>query len=175
MIASVAGTLQPSWVCQFTGLTTRQFHTLVRTLRTAGVDAARGRPWALSLEDRIVLIASYWRTDLTLRRLAPLFVVSKSTADRIVDHLGPHLELRERHQPRPLPARDAHPTLGSVVVTKAHTYVTAAGADLPAHAPDLPVRRGPGGPPAHLSTRHIRPERSPGPPGRIRTAGLTHG
>jgi hypothetical protein len=40
------------------------------------------------MEDRVLLVAAYWRTNLTLRQLAPLFGVSKSAADRIVDHLG---------------------------------------------------------------------------------------
>lgn len=43
----------------------------------------------LPLEDRVLLLAAYWRTNLTLRQLAPSFGVSKSAADRIIDHLGP--------------------------------------------------------------------------------------
>lgn len=42
----------------------------------------------MPLEERVFLVAAYWRT-LTLRRLAPLFGVSKSSASRIVDHIGP--------------------------------------------------------------------------------------
>ncbi|WP_189152463.1 transposase, partial [Streptomyces lacrimifluminis] len=56
----------------------------------------RGRPWSLALEDRILLVTAYWRTNLTMRQLAPLFGVSKSAADRIIDHLGPLLALRQR-------------------------------------------------------------------------------
>lgn len=56
----------------------------------------KGRPWSLPLEDRVLLVAAYWRTNLTLRQLAPLFGVSKSAADRIVDHLGPRLAFRQR-------------------------------------------------------------------------------
>lgn len=41
-----------------------------------------------SLEDQVLLVAAYWRTNLTLRQLAPLFGVSKSAADRVIDH-GP--------------------------------------------------------------------------------------
>lgn len=44
----------------------------------------------------MLLVTAYWRTNLTLRQLAPLFGVSKSAADRIIDHLGPALELRPR-------------------------------------------------------------------------------
>jgi Helix-turn-helix of DDE superfamily endonuclease len=46
--------------------------------------------------DRVLLVAEYWRTNLTLRQLAPLSGVSKSAADRIIDHLRPGLALQER-------------------------------------------------------------------------------
>jgi hypothetical protein len=66
-------------------------------LRREGADPVRkGRPWSLPLEDRVLLVAAYWRTNLTLRQLAPLFGVSKSAADRIIDHLGPSLSLQQR-------------------------------------------------------------------------------
>ncbi|GHI10186.1 hypothetical protein Scel_85070 [Streptomyces cellostaticus] len=44
--------------------------------------------------DVSLLVAAYWRTNLTLRQLAPLFGVSKSAADRIIGHLGPSLALQ---------------------------------------------------------------------------------
>lgn len=44
---------------------------------------------ALPLEERVLLGATCWRTDLTLRQVAPLFGISKSAADRILDHLAP--------------------------------------------------------------------------------------
>jgi Helix-turn-helix of DDE superfamily endonuclease len=44
----------------------------------------------------VLLVAAYWRTNLTLRQLALLFGVSKSAADRIVAHLGPALGLQQR-------------------------------------------------------------------------------
>ncbi|GGT47927.1 hypothetical protein GCM10010271_60340 [Streptomyces kurssanovii] len=43
-----------------------------------------------------MLVAAYWGTNLTMRQLAPLFRVSKSAADRIIDHLGPMLALQPR-------------------------------------------------------------------------------
>ncbi len=46
----------------------------------------------------MLLVAAYWRTNLPLRQLAPLFGVSKSVADRIVDHLGPALALQPRRR-----------------------------------------------------------------------------
>jgi hypothetical protein len=50
------------------------------------------------LEDRVLLVTAYWRTNLTLRQLAPLFGISKSAADRIVDHVGPLLALKRRQR-----------------------------------------------------------------------------
>ncbi|WP_210582875.1 transposase, partial [Streptomyces sp. GESEQ-4] len=85
-----------SWTAPFSGLSPRCFGKLVTVVRreTAG-ERRRGRPWSLPLEDR-VLFAAYWRTNLTPRRLAPLFGISKSAANRIIDHLGPKIALRPR-------------------------------------------------------------------------------
>ncbi len=61
---------------------------------------------------------AYWRTNLTMRQLAPLFGVSKSAADRIIDHLGPMLAL----QPRKRFARDTVLIVdGTLVPTRDHT------------------------------------------------------
>jgi hypothetical protein len=46
----------------------------------------------------VLLAAAYWRTNLTLRQLAPLFGISKSAADRIVDHTGPLLAMHQRQR-----------------------------------------------------------------------------
>ncbi|MDQ0932750.1 hypothetical protein QFZ49_002680 [Streptomyces turgidiscabies] len=43
-------------------------------------------------------MTAYWRTNLTMHQLAPLFGVSKSTAARIIDHLGPVLALQPRQR-----------------------------------------------------------------------------
>ncbi|MET9372233.1 transposase [Streptomyces griseoflavus] len=94
-MASVITASEPSWIAPFTGLSPRCFGKLLTTLRRDGVDVVhRGRPWSLPLEDRVLLVTAYWRTNLTLRQLAPLFGVSKSTAGRVITHLGPLLALR---------------------------------------------------------------------------------
>ena len=96
-MAGVISASEPSWTGPFTGLSPRQFAKLMTALRRDGADAIRkGRPWGLPLEDRALLIAVYWQTNLTMRQLAPLFGVSKSAADRIIDHLGPMLALQPR-------------------------------------------------------------------------------
>ncbi|MCX4515787.1 transposase [Streptomyces sp. NBC_01619] len=88
---------EPSWIAPFSGLSPRQFGKLITALRREGADPVRkGRLWSLPLEDRVLLVAAYWRTNLTLRQLAPLFGVSRSAADRIIDHLGPALALQQR-------------------------------------------------------------------------------
>ncbi|MFJ6485947.1 transposase [Streptomyces sp. NPDC091682] len=110
---------EPSWIAPFTGLSPRNFGKLVTVLRREGADAVRkGRPWSLPLEDRALLVAAYWRTNLTMRQLAPLFGVSKSAADRIIDHLGPMLAL----QPRERFAKDTVLIVdGTLVPTRDHT------------------------------------------------------
>lgn len=98
-MAGVITASEPSWIAPFSGLSPRCFGKLVTVLRREGADAVRrGRPWSLPLEDRVLLVVAYWRTNLTLRQLAPLFGVSKSAADRIIDQLGPMLALPPRKQ-----------------------------------------------------------------------------
>lgn len=38
--------------------------------RDCAEPVCRGQPWSMPLEDRFLLIAAYWRTNLTLRQLA---------------------------------------------------------------------------------------------------------
>ncbi|WP_030615236.1 IS5/IS1182 family transposase [Streptomyces achromogenes] len=110
---------EPSWIGPFTGLSPRQCNKLITALRREGADPVRkGWPWSLPLEDRVLLVAAYWRTNLASRQLAPLFGVSKSAADRIVDHLGPALALR----PRKRFAKDTVLIVdGTLVPTRDHT------------------------------------------------------
>lgn len=91
------------WVPTFTGLSVRQFRKLVRVVAARGGEqTGTGRRWGLTLADRVLLIAVYYRTNLTLRQVALLFGVSKSAAHRVVDHLAPLLVLAPvtmRHGP----------------------------------------------------------------------------
>jgi len=98
-VAGVITASEPSWIIPFSGLSPRCFRRLLTASRREGADPVRkGRPWSLALEDRVLLVTAYWRTNLTLRQLAPLFGISKSAADRIIDHLGPSLALRPRRR-----------------------------------------------------------------------------
>ncbi|MFE3001591.1 transposase family protein, partial [Nocardia sp. NPDC059246] len=55
----------------FSGLWPRTFARLITGLRREGIDRPlRGRPWGLCFEDRVLLVATYWRTNLTMRQLA---------------------------------------------------------------------------------------------------------
>lgn len=121
MILVVVGVItssEPSWIAPFTGLSPRAFGKLVAQLRREGTDASgRGRPWKLSLEDRVLLVAAYWLTNLTMRQLGPLFGVSKSAADRVIDDLGPRMAL----QPHRRFAKDAVLIVdGTLVPTRDH-------------------------------------------------------
>ncbi|ASQ93276.1 transposase [Streptomyces sp. 11-1-2] len=98
-MAVVITASEPSWITPFTELSPRCFGRLAAALRREGADAVRrGRPWSLPLEDRVLLVTTYWRTNLTMRQLAPLFGISKTAADRIIDHLGPRLALQPRRR-----------------------------------------------------------------------------
>ncbi|MFE1191240.1 transposase [Streptomyces olivaceoviridis] len=100
-MAGLITAAEPSWIHPFTGLRPRDFRKLITTLRREGADRTRrGRPWSLPLDDRVLLVAAYWRTNLTLRQLAPLFRVSKSSADRIIDRTAPLLALKQRQRLR---------------------------------------------------------------------------
>jgi hypothetical protein len=116
---------EPGWIGLFSGLSERQFRKLVGIVRRRGGGAPTGgREWALPLEDRILLVAAYWRTDLTMRQIGPLFGVSKSAADRVIDHIAPYLALA--------PVRRRHPVGtvlivdGTLVPTRDRTVATSS-------------------------------------------------
>ncbi|GAA2437354.1 hypothetical protein GCM10010191_60260 [Actinomadura vinacea] len=88
---------QQEWIGPFTGLSPRQFRELVRVVAERGgtqiADRRPGRQWALPLSDRVLLVAVYWRTNLTLRQVGPLFGISHAAAHRVVDTLSALLAL----------------------------------------------------------------------------------
>jgi hypothetical protein len=85
------------WIAPFTGLEPGKFRKLVRIVAQRGgeeiADGRPGRQWRLDLADRVLLVATYWRTNLTMRQIGPLFGVSHSAAHRVIDTLGPLLAL----------------------------------------------------------------------------------
>lgn len=78
------------WVETFTGLRMRQFGRPLNAVRERGGDGpGGGRPWCLPSADRVLLVAVHYRTDLTMRQLAPLFARSSATVCRVIQRLRP--------------------------------------------------------------------------------------
>ncbi|MGY3334880.1 hypothetical protein ACVW0K_000979 [Streptomyces filamentosus] len=89
---------EPVWVETFTGLRIDRFAKLVKVVKERGGNGpGGGRPWCLPLADRVLLVAVYYRTNLTMRQLAPLCGISPATVCRAI------------HRLRPLPALEAAP------------------------------------------------------------------
>ncbi len=66
MVAGVITVSGPSCPSPFTGLSPRRFGKLVTAMQREGADPVRkGRAWSLPLEDRILLLAAYRRTNST--------------------------------------------------------------------------------------------------------------
>lgn len=93
----------PQAIELFTGLSGDEFSELMADLEHGAgeevADGLPGRQWSLPLADRVLLVACYYRTDATVRRLASLFAVTHSAAARILARLSPLLALQ------PLPQR----------------------------------------------------------------------
>ncbi|MET8080282.1 transposase family protein, partial [Streptomyces sp. NPDC005303] len=76
------------------------FSGLLKVVRERGGNGTlRGRPWSLPLAERVLVVAVYYRTNLTMRQLGPLFRVSSSTVCRVVQRLGPLLALEPVSRP----------------------------------------------------------------------------
>jgi DDE superfamily endonuclease/Helix-turn-helix of DDE superfamily endonuclease len=100
VVEQVISADRPEWVPVFTGLSMRQFSKLVQVVAARGGEqTGTGRRWGLSLADRVLLVAVYYRTNLTFRQVALLFGISKSAANRVVDHLAPLLALAPVRRP----------------------------------------------------------------------------
>jgi hypothetical protein len=82
--------LRPRSLLHWTGLPVRAFLALVaRVAALLPSEPRRGRPWTLLLDNRVLLAAVAWRTNLTHRQLADLFGVGVATVHRILDRLTP--------------------------------------------------------------------------------------
>jgi hypothetical protein len=78
----------------------KQFERLLKVVRERGGDGPRiGRPWCLPLADRVLMVAVYYRTNLTMRQLAPLFGVSPATVCRVIQRLRHLLALEAASRP----------------------------------------------------------------------------
>ncbi|MEU5861656.1 transposase family protein [Nonomuraea sp. NPDC047529] len=88
----------------FTGLRMGRFQYLLRVVRERGGEGSgkgrgRGRPWCLALPERVLLVAVYNRTNLTMRQLAPLLGICPGAMCRIMQRLGPLLALEPARRP----------------------------------------------------------------------------
>src|SRR5512142_1882268 len=108
------------------GLKPVQFRRLVRLVAERGgeriTDGRPGRQWALGLPDRVLLVATYWRTNLTLRQLGPLVGVSYSAAYRVIDTVGPLLALTPAKRRR----RDQVAIVGGTLIPTRDRTLAAA-------------------------------------------------
>jgi hypothetical protein len=98
----MAGVLRAErvWVETFTGLRWQQFGRLLKAVRERGGNGTlQGRPWALPLAERVLIVSVYYRTNLTMRQLGPLFGVSSSTVCRVIQKLGPLLAVEPMARP----------------------------------------------------------------------------
>ncbi|MCX4555179.1 transposase family protein [Streptomyces phaeochromogenes] len=57
------------------------------------------RAWRLPLAEQVLLVAVYYRTNLTVRLLAVLFGVCPATACRTIQQVGPLLALEPAPRP----------------------------------------------------------------------------
>ncbi|WP_404200358.1 transposase family protein [Streptomyces tauricus] len=82
------------------GLWVTQFSRLLKVVRERGGNGTmQGRPWSLPLAERVLAVAVYYRTNLTMRQLGPLFGVSSSTVCRVIQRFGPLLALEPVSRP----------------------------------------------------------------------------
>ncbi|MYY82064.1 MULTISPECIES: transposase family protein [unclassified Streptomyces] len=98
----MAGVLRANrvWVETFTGLRIEQLGRLMKAVwERGGNGTLRGRPWSLPLAERVLVVAAYYRTNLTMRQLGPLFRRSSSTVCRVIQKLGPLLALEPLTRP----------------------------------------------------------------------------
>lgn len=111
------------WVAPFTVSSPRAFAKLMTVLRREGAEAVhRSRPWSLPLEDRALLVATYWRTNLTMRQLAPS---SRFPNRRRTESAFTMLAL----QPRKRFAKDTVLIVdGTLTPTRDHAVATHGGA-----------------------------------------------
>jgi hypothetical protein len=87
-----------------TGLAEAQIRT-VCTLANQRLPPRPGRPWALPLPVRVLLVLIHFAHNLTTRALAVLFDISQSAVDRTIYHLVPVLAATLR----PAPDTSNHP------------------------------------------------------------------
>jgi hypothetical protein len=110
--------------CSLTGLCTQVLDALEQRLRPARV--RRGRPWALPLDQRIVIACTSLRTNLTVRELAAVFGISSAQAQRIVTDIVRRLAALVIASPEDLDRRYGWIVDGTLVPTRDHRVAAKA-------------------------------------------------
>jgi hypothetical protein len=130
-VQQVLSASRPELIEVFTGLAPRTFRRLVAQVERRGgklvADGIKGRQWSLPLADRVLLVATYYRTNLTMRQLAPLFGIKTAAVHRIIDRLGPFLALapaRRKYGPDTVLIVDI--VDGTLVPTRDHTVAASS-------------------------------------------------
>ena len=128
MQLQVLSASRPELIEVFTGLAPRTFRRLVVQVERRGgrqvADRVNGRQWSLPLADRVLLVATYYRTNLTMRQLAALFGIRTAAVHRIIDRLGPFLALapaRRKYGPDTVLIVD-----GTLVPTRDHSIAASS-------------------------------------------------
>jgi hypothetical protein len=133
----------PELVELFAGIPPRAFRKLVATVARRGgrqvADGVNGRQWSLPLADRVLLVATYYRTNLTMRQMAPLFDIRPAAVHRIIDRLGPYLALaltRRRYDPDTVLIVDGTlvPTRDKRIAASSKNYRTSVNMQVMIHA-----------------------------------------
>ncbi|WP_274563970.1 hypothetical protein [Streptomyces spiramyceticus] len=81
--------LRPRSLLRWTGLTVKVFIVLVGRVAALLPKPGRGHPWVLLLDNRVLLAAIAWRTNLTHPQLADLLGVGIATVHRVIDRITP--------------------------------------------------------------------------------------
>lgn len=90
----------PKWIKPFSRLSEAQFARLVALVRRRGGDIQRDLSLAAAWGTGYCWWARHWSTSLTLRQVTPLFGLSKSAVECILDHLAPLLAISPARRPR---------------------------------------------------------------------------
>jgi transposase len=93
---------------------------LVTVLERIATKSRCGRPWSRSLRERVVIACVALRTNLTMRELAALFAISKSTVHRIIARCTSQLARLAANVPRD--RRESWVVDGTLVPTRDHRW-----------------------------------------------------
>lgn len=110
--------------CALTGLAPTARDAVLRCLHAD--QARRGRPWALPLDQRVVIACTSLRTNLTIRELAAVFGISRAQAHRIVTDIVQRIAALVASTPSARDRRHSWVVDGTLVPTRDHSIAAKA-------------------------------------------------